>query len=168
LAILPLMFIGKGVSITEPGDEGNISITAAKSSLPELMNRPPDFRPFDSIESPESHLNRGITLVGEGYLEKALKEFTLAIEMDPEYSQAYANRAGVYLRQGEFQQAIADSNTALSLDQNLALAYLNRGLAYASRGSTLIAIGDFQKALFLTEDPSLITRLTTIMEALSQ
>ena len=85
--------------------------------------------------------NRG-TAYGElGNYQQAIKDFTKAIELNPQYAMAYYNRGLTYGRNlGNYQQAIKDYTKAIQLNPQDAMAYYKRGLAYAKSG-------DAQKAL---------------------
>ncbi len=84
-----------------------------------------------------------------GLLDKALKSYTEAIELDQNYAEAYNNRGVAYAEKSEYDRAIKDYNKAIELDPNNAKAYSNRGVAYAEKGEYDRAIKDYNKAIEL-------------------
>jgi len=78
--------------------------------------------------------------------EEAVLAFTRAIELNPNYEQAYNGRGTAYAKKGQYDRAIADYSKALELDPNLALAYYNRGAAYTKKGQYDRAWEDVHKA----------------------
>ena len=57
---------------------------------------------------PGGHTNRGVTYARHKEYEKAIAEFTKAIEAQPNDPKNYENRAMVYRLTGKPQQAIRD------------------------------------------------------------
>ena len=85
--------------------------------------------------------------------QKAIKHFTKAIELRPDYAEIYNNRGVAYERKGEIDRAIVDYNTVIELRPDHAEAYNNRGLVYSDKDEHDRAIVDFDKAIQL--DPQL-------------
>ena len=100
-------------------------------------------------QSAKEHFDQGVANYEAGELEKAIRDFTHAIELDANYAEAYINRGLAYYGLGKFQQAIADYNKAIELDPSKLYAYYNRGLAYHSSGDLEQAIEDFELYLEL-------------------
>ena len=59
---------------------------------------------------------------------------TKAIELRPDYADAYCFRGRAYRSQGEHDRAIEDSTKAIELKPDYAEAYYIRGAAYISQG----------------------------------
>jgi len=59
--------------------------------------------------------------------DRAIEDYSKAVELDPDYAKAYCNRGTVYREIGEFHRAIEDFNKAIELNPDLVLAYYNRG-----------------------------------------
>lgn len=78
----------------------------------------------------KNHLGLGINYAKEGNLTQTLSSFNKAIEIDPNYVQAYNNRANAYSQQGNLQQALSDYNKALGIDPNYVEALSNRAIVY--------------------------------------
>ncbi|MFQ6072409.1 MAG: tetratricopeptide repeat protein [Methanosarcinales archaeon] len=90
--------------------------------------------------------------VGRFYYEigdynKAIECTDKAIELNPEYAEAYIVHGIAYYSKGELDLAINDFNVAIKLNPDLAEAYINRGIAYAEKGELDLAINDFNVAI---------------------
>ena len=96
--------------------------------------------------------NRGIDYGEKGESDLAIKDFTKAIELKPDYALAYNNRGAVYRDKGEHDQAIKDCNEAIRLKPDYAEPYSNRGAAYRNKGDYDRAIKDYDMAIKLKRD----------------
>jgi tetratricopeptide (TPR) repeat protein len=98
--------------------------------------------------------------------DRAIKDFTQAINLNPNDAEAYNNRGNVYSNRDhdyaekgdDFFRAIADYNQAIHLNPNYAEAYNNRGKTFANNkryggmfilGFTDLAIADYTQAISL-------------------
>ena len=97
----------------------------------------------------EGGLDRGVLYYGEGEYGHAVTDFTAAIELDPQYVEAYNSRGLAYRRQGDYDRAIADYTNAIRLNPQDAQAYYNRGVAYSEQGKYERAIADYTVAIGL-------------------
>lgn len=84
--------------------------------------------------------------------ERAISDYTKAIELDPNDAYPYHHRGLAYYRKGDYSQAISDHAKGIELDPNNASAYYNRGLAYYKKGDFYPAIADFTKAIARNPD----------------
>ena len=84
--------------------------------------------------------------------DNAITDYTNAIELDPEYADAYNHRGISYLGKGNIDNAIADYTKAIELDQELTEAYKDRATAYFGNGDFDNAITDYTKAIQLDPD----------------
>ena len=84
--------------------------------------------------------------------DTAITDYTNAIELDPEYAEAYNHRGIAYLNNGNFDDAIADYTEAIRLDQEFAEAYKDRATAYLGNSEFDTAITDYTKAIQLDPD----------------
>ena len=95
--------------------------------------------------------------------EKALKDFSRAIDIDPSRADAYVGRANTLSTLGRYEEALSDYNRAIEIDPELANAYANRGSAHSQTGQYKKAIADYEKALELDPEiddaPGFIDRL---------
>ena len=72
-----------------------------------------------------------------------------AIELDPNYAEAYYNCGITYGKKGELDHAIVDFTKAIELNPNYADAYYNRGVAYSNKGLVDRTIKDYTKVIAL-------------------
>jgi tetratricopeptide (TPR) repeat protein len=82
----------------------------------------------------------------------AMEDYNKAIELDPNYADAYYNRGLAHYDLKEYERAIEDYNKAIELDPNYVNAYYNRGLAYYYLMQYERAIEDYNKTIEL--DPN--------------
>jgi len=114
----------------------------------------------------QEHLEQGSAYREQGRFDKAIAEYTKAIEADPNLALAYNNRGCVYSWKKDYERAIADFNKAIELDPQRATAYLNRAQLYVGNAEEDKAIADLKKVLQLSQDPSEIQMAEGLMEIL--
>ena len=69
----------------------------------------------------EEYLHRGDAYFEKEEYDKAIAEFSRAIELDPNYAEAYYKRGVAYLRKDKYDEAIADLTKAIELDPRIAM-----------------------------------------------
>ncbi|MBK9214479.1 MAG: tetratricopeptide repeat protein [Chloracidobacterium sp.] len=79
----------------------------------------------------------------------ALANFSKAIELRPDFPEAYLGRGTAYVNKGSYDDAITDYSRAIELRNAFATAYHNRGVAYARKGNFDNAIRDYNQAIEL-------------------
>jgi len=84
--------------------------------------------------------------------DKAIAEYSRALEINPVYHMAYYNRGVAYDNTGQWDKAIADYSRAIEIDPNFTKAYYNRGITYGHLGQWNKAITDFSAVI--TIDPN--------------
>ncbi len=62
-------------------------------------------------------------------LDKAIADFTKAIEKNPRFAEAYYFRGLVYYDKGQYDKAISDFTKAIEINARGAEAYSKRGIA---------------------------------------
>jgi tetratricopeptide (TPR) repeat protein len=90
----------------------------------------------------------------EGNYEEAIRNYTQAIEMNPQYLDAYRDRAYLYHCNGDYDEAIQDYTKAIELDTQDSDLYCNRGIAFHNKNELDLAISDYGRAIGL--DPKTI------------
>lgn len=70
----------------------------------------------------ETYYNRGLEHSRKGEHKLAVKNFTKAIQLKPDYADAYYNRGGAYLRLGEREKAKLDLATARKMGMDVIIA----------------------------------------------
>jgi len=91
--------------------------------------------------------SRGYVYKSKGEYERAILEYSKAIEIDPRRAGAYNNRGVTYAHKREFEQAVLDFTRAIEIDPKYATAYTNRGKAFGSKREYDRAIADHTKAI---------------------
>ena len=85
--------------------------------------------------------------------DRAIADFTKAIELKPNNDPAYTKRGGAHYEKGEYDRAISDLTNALKINSRSALAHSNLGWTYEAIGDEKRAIAHYRMALEI--DPSL-------------
>jgi len=95
----------------------------------------------------------GVANLNKSKPEKALDDFTRAIQIETQKAGGYLGRANALNTLGRYQEAIDDYDRVIQIDPKLANAYVNRATAYVHLGKTKLAIADYEKGLQL--DPKI-------------
>jgi len=82
-----------------------------------------------------------------GYYDQAIREFTLALETNPDYAEAHYSLGTLYLKQGKPEEARRHLQRALELRHEYPDALNNLGLLAAQAGDTREATRYFQQAI---------------------
>jgi len=103
-----------------------------------------DPRPwFENFRPGAAYIDRGRTYILQDDNDRAIADFTKAIQLDPEGASAYNHRGVAYAGKLDFDSAIADFDKALQFDPLLKNAHANRGLAFSRKGDEARARADF-------------------------
>lgn len=84
-----------------------------------------------------------------GNYDKAIADFTEAIRLIPEYTDAYVGRGLTWGNKKQYDKAIADFSKAIGLNPRNAAAFYGRGVAYSKKGDYDKAIADFTETVRL-------------------
>jgi Flp pilus assembly protein TadD len=107
---------------------------------------------IERIKAPDRAFKHGRIAEMKGDFDEAITDYTDAIRLKADFSEAYNNRGLAYSNKGEFEKAIADLNEAIRLKPNDAVAYCNRAFAYDNKGEHDKAIADYTEAIRLKPD----------------
>ena len=69
-----------------------------------------------------TYYSQGLVHSKNGELDKAIENYTKAIELQPDYADAYYNRGGAFLRLGEREKAKSDLTIARKLGSDAIIA----------------------------------------------
>ena len=92
---------------------------------------------------------RGILWKRKGDYDRAIADYTAALQLNPRYVFAYYNRGIGHSDKGDYPRAIDDFTQAIHLDPKLPQAYNNRGGAYGELKDFDRAIADYDVAIRL-------------------
>lgn len=105
---------------------------------------------FGSLERPElakAYYVRGSEWATLGNHERAIADFSTAIELDPKLVGVHYSRALVLSEKGDHDAAIADYDAALKLAPKDAKAYIGRAVEWTLKGDYKRAVADYDQAM---------------------
>jgi tetratricopeptide (TPR) repeat protein len=93
--------------------------------------------------------SRGLAYQGLNELDKAIDDFSNALELDDKNPEFSLNRANAFLGRKQYERARDDFSGAIKLTPRSAAAYAGRAKANQAAGSSDLALADYQKLLEL-------------------
>lgn len=109
-------------------------------------------------EALQTHRARRFYLQGVHFLQQppdvdaAIREFQLALEMDPRFYKAHFKLGICYYHKGQYELEITEYLKCLAINRNYAPAWLNLGHAYLARDELELARDAYQEVLNLQPD----------------
>ncbi len=101
----------------------------------------------NDTDNSQAYFYRGLVLSEKlGSHSEGIEDLTTAIELNPDYTEAYFKRGNAYYQLGDKQAAISDYNQVISLQPNSIDAYYNRALSYYQIQEYAQAIADLEKS----------------------
>jgi regulator of sirC expression with transglutaminase-like and TPR domain len=122
--------------------------TTSLKAVPQI-NSLPAVEPV--LMSPQDYFNRAQNCDKTNY-DCRIASFTKAINLDPNYTDAYFSRGYNYTQKGNYDEAINDYNKVIELKPEYSLSYNNRGWVYYKKGNYDQAIIDANTSIRL--DPN--------------
>jgi tetratricopeptide (TPR) repeat protein len=98
------------------------------------------------------YLQRGIAHQSLGEIEAALADFDEAVDVNPNWAEAYSARGEIYRDKGDLKRAVQEFTNSIQHKPTLH-AYLSRGQVYEALGQHRKAIEDYDKATELSDSP---------------
>ncbi len=95
----------------------------------------------------DAYFSRGIALSYLKKFDKALEDYTKAIELKPKFKDAYLERGLLRLAMKKLDDAIADFDMVIKLDSKNYVAYANRATAHFIKGNSVKALTDIKKSI---------------------
>jgi tetratricopeptide (TPR) repeat protein len=114
----------------------------AQERIAEMVNLP---TPTKEELNAEDYFNRGFARSDNS--DDEIAYYSQAIQLNPQYSEAYYNRGVVHFNRNQLDMAIADYTKAVELKPEYAEAYNYRGIAYRAKGTLEAAITDYNLAI---------------------
>jgi Lipoprotein NlpI, contains TPR repeats len=100
----------------------------------------------------EYWIEKGIASDEKGFYNRAVREFSQAIETNPQEPKGFWYRGNTYHRSERYELAMADYNQAIEIDPGYARAYNGRGNVHLLLKEYELATANYNKTLEL--DPS--------------
>ncbi|MFP3043153.1 tetratricopeptide repeat protein [Treponema primitia] len=107
--------------------------TAYLGSTPSTPRPTPTPTPAPATGNAKASYDRGGDAYNRKEYDTAIREYTEAIKLNPNYMEAYNDRGMAYRAKGDNDRAIADYTQAIRINPNYALVYVNRGVAYENK-----------------------------------
>ena len=92
------------------------------------------------------------TLQRQGKLQEAVASYEMAIQLKPDFADAYSNRGTALQELGQLDEAVASCEKAIQLKPDYAKAYSNRGAALQELGRLDEAVANYERAIQLKPD----------------
>jgi ppGpp synthetase/RelA/SpoT-type nucleotidyltranferase len=93
--------------------------------------------------------HRGMAYFATGSYQRALKDFSSAINYDPESDRGYANRGLCHRVMKRYEKALQDFNQALEINPNRPDGYFGRAQTHYDMQQFELALADCEKALLI-------------------
>jgi tetratricopeptide (TPR) repeat protein len=120
-----------------------------KAKISELIERVRFLEAFGTPLKAEDYYVRGLNFYYKGDYNLALKSFEKAIELKPDYVEAWNSKGVALSRLGKHYEAILSFEMALRIRSDFYKAYYNKGTTLAKIGRHEEAIKCFHKAIEL-------------------
>jgi tetratricopeptide (TPR) repeat protein len=102
-----------------------------------------------------AYSNRAGAFRDKGDYDRALADFDMAVQLNPEVAAFWMNRGGLWTRRENFDRAIADLTKAIQLDPLLWKSFNNRSVAWKAKGEYTRAKDDIDQAIRLAPNEPL-------------
>lgn len=131
------------------GVAAGILVLQSQTVVPPARTVPP----AGSASGAEFYLTRGEESAGAHDYDRAIADYDTAIQLKPDYAEAYNDRGFACYLKGNAERAIADYTRAIELRPNYPKAYNSRGVVYMAHGyGRAKAVADFDRAIALKPD----------------
>ncbi|MGA2296161.1 MAG: tetratricopeptide repeat protein [FCB group bacterium] len=97
--------------------------------------------------TPKDYLTSGTIEFNRGNLKDAIREFSRAIAIKPDFTEAYMGRAKCFVKSGQNESALSDYEKILKINPRETEAYKNRGIIKNSIKDNQGALAEYNKGL---------------------
>src|ERR1041385_8310371 len=104
-------------------------------------------RPLGHYYAAYAHLDRGFSQERLHHGAEALQDYSQAIKIKPDFTEAYAYRGALHDERREQNDAFHDYSEAIRVDSNAAWPLYCRGMIFLQRKEPEKAIADFSEAI---------------------
>ena len=94
-----------------------------------------------------AYYNRGVSYRNKSDDDKALADYEMSVQLNPQYANPYNGRANIKADRNDIESALADYSEALRLEPKNAQFLRNRGLTYFKKGDYAAARADYDLSL---------------------
>ena len=101
------------------------------------------------LDDYELNNKRGIAAAKQIQFDRAISEFSRAIQRNPTFADAYFNRALVYDAFGQIEKSVSDFTKVIEIRPDFIEAYMNRAQIYMSNNNYEQAENDYNKIIEL-------------------
>src|ERR1044071_5922730 len=98
-------------------------------------------------KDPGGHSAAGVEFAKKKEYDKAVEEFSKAIQSEPNDPKNYFNRATAYRGLNKFTEAYGDYSKAIELSPQMTAAFIGRGEVLLQQKQPDNALADFDKAI---------------------
>lgn len=102
---------------------------------------------YAGVDLAKAYYSRGTELASLGDHDRAIADFNVAVQLDPNSASAYYNRALSWASKGDPDRAIADYDAALRLNPRDASSHIGRAVEWIAKGDFGRAIADYDDAI---------------------
>jgi tetratricopeptide (TPR) repeat protein len=139
---IPVLWLVKSLAEVGINLGGTRSTTSIRSARPQISASADEHfvAGFNKFIDPGNNVLAGKRL--------AIQQFSKAIQLNPQYVDAYFQRAYVYEQLQEFQRSLADYNQVSSLNPKHSLVYNNRGMLKSEKlNDSKGSLADYNQAV---------------------
>lgn len=148
----PVAYAQAPAQATTPPDGGCGGIFSDSVTAIQVCTRAIEFGSLDKRDLAKAYYSRGIEWARQDKYDRAIADYGLAIELDPDFAPSYYNRALALSSSGDADRAIADYDRALKLRPSDSDAYIARAVEWIAKGDYKRATADYEEAIRLVPD----------------
>jgi tetratricopeptide (TPR) repeat protein len=104
---------------------------------------------FTGRQLAQAFVTRGAAYDDNKQYELAIREYTKAIELQPDFALAFNGRGSAYDENGQLDLALANYKEAIRLDPSFSYSWANRASVEMRRRDFVAALSDYDTALKL-------------------
>ena len=108
--------------------------------------------PTKKVRNAQYYYRRGIAKSNQKQYEKAIKEYSKAIDVDPKFLDAYLKRTQMNYKLGDYQRVLDDCYRIITINSGVVKAYYYQGRARYSLGYVQASIDSYSEAIRQDQD----------------